>query len=209
MANPPSTIGPFANVPAPGSPIRSDWAQAITHFLWDARARVIDAAMSAGNVAGTIQIGSDGCLESGFIETAGSPNATYYASSPDVTVFQGGAFYNDEFLPAYNTQFGTEPTSVFHAHAYDAAQILFAAITAVAADDGSGNLTISRTALRDAVFATNGYEGITGIITCNEFGDCATDVTIGIFEYPNWPVEGGADPTDPVYSDTKTLADVI
>jgi branched-chain amino acid transport system substrate-binding protein len=159
--------------------------------------------------AGTIQIGSDGCLESGFIETAGSPNAVYYASSPDVTVFQDGAFYNDEFLPAYNTQFGTEPTSVFHAHAYDAAQILFAAITEVAADDGSGNLTISRTALRDAVFATTGYAGITGTITCNELGDCATDVTIGIFEYPNWPVEGGTDPTDPVYSDTKTLADVI
>ncbi|MGQ0670389.1 MAG: branched-chain amino acid ABC transporter substrate-binding protein [Actinomycetota bacterium] len=159
--------------------------------------------------AGTIQLGSDGCLETGFLETAGPATTDYYASSPDVTVFQGGAFYNDEFLPAYEAQFGTEPTSVFHAHAYDAAQILFAAIEAVAVDDGSGNLTIPRTALRDAVFATSGYEGITGIITCNPLGDCATDVTIGIFKYPNWPVEGGEEPTDPVYSDTKTLADVI
>jgi len=159
--------------------------------------------------AGTVQIGSDGCLESGFLETAGSPNAVYYASSPDVTVFQGGAFYNDTFLPAYQEQFGTEPTSVFHAHAYDAAQIVFQAIEAVAGmDPSTETLLISRTALRDAVFATSGYEGITGIITCNELGDCATDVTIGVFEYPNWPVEGGAEPSDPVYSDTKTLADV-
>jgi branched-chain amino acid transport system substrate-binding protein len=159
--------------------------------------------------AGTVQIGSDGCLESGFIETAGDATTDYYASSPDVTVFQDGAFYNDEFLPAYQEQFGTQPTAVFHAHAYDAAQTLFLAIEDVAVDDGSGNLTISRTALRDAYFATSGYEGITGIITCTPLGDCATDVTIGIFKYPNWPVEGGEEPADAVYSDTKTLADVI
>jgi branched-chain amino acid transport system substrate-binding protein len=97
---------------------------------------------------------------------------------------------------------------VFNAHAFDATNILLDAIEAVAVDDGSGNLTISRTALKDAVYATNGYEGVTGIITCTPLGDCATDVTIGIFQYPNWPVEGGTDPTDPVYSDTKTLADV-
>jgi branched-chain amino acid transport system substrate-binding protein len=159
--------------------------------------------------AGTIQLGSDGCLETSFVDTAGSPSGDYYASSPDVTVFQEGAFYNDEFLPAYQEQFGTAPTAVFHGHAFDASNVLFQAIEQVAVDDGSGNLTIPRTALKDAVLATNGYEGITGIITCTELGDCATDVTIGIFQYPNWPVEGGEDPDTPVYTDTKTLADVI
>ncbi len=158
---------------------------------------------------GTVQLGSDGCLESSFVDTAGSPSGDYFASSPDVTVFQEGAFYNDEFLPAYQEQFGTEPTAVFHAHAFDASNVLFQAIEQVAVDDGSGNLTISRTALKDAVLATSGYEGITGIVTCTELGDCATDVTIGIFQYPNWPVEGGEDPNTPVYTDTKTLADVL
>jgi branched-chain amino acid transport system substrate-binding protein len=158
--------------------------------------------------AGTAQMGADGCLESGFIETAGAATGDYYASSPDVSAFQEGAFYRDEFLPAYKEQFGTEPTSVFHAHAFDAVNILFAAIEAVAADDGSGGLLIPRTALKDAVFATSGYEGLTGIITCTPLGDCATDVKIGIFKYPNWPVEGGEEPTDPVYTDTKSLADV-
>ena len=159
--------------------------------------------------AGTVSMGADGCLESSFIPQVGDAPAEYYASSPDVTVFQGGAYYSDTFLPAYSEQFGTDPTSVFHAHAFDAANVLFDAIEAVAVDDGSGNLTISRTALRDAVFATSGYEGLTGIITCTPLGDCATDVTIGIFKYPNWPVEGGAEPTDAIYVDTKTLADVL
>ena len=159
---------------------------------------------------GTVQIGSDGCLESSFLDTVGDPIADYdyYASSPDVTAYQGGDFYKNEYLPAYTDQFG-KPTSVFNAHAYDATNVLFDAIESVAVDDGSGNLTISRTALRDAVFATSGYQGLTGTITCTPLGDCATDVTIGVFQYNNWPVEGGVDPTDPVFSETKTLADVI
>ena len=61
----------------------------------------------------------------------------------------------------------------------------------MAVENDDGSLSIPRTALRDAVFATSGYEGLTGIITCTELGDCATDVTIGIFEGPNWPVDGG------------------
>jgi branched-chain amino acid transport system substrate-binding protein len=159
---------------------------------------------------GTVQIGSDGCLESSFLDTVGDPISgfDYYASSPDVTAYQGGDFYKNEYLPAYTDQFG-KPTSVFNAHAYDATNVLFDAIKQVAVDDGSGNLTISRTALRDAVFATSGYQGLTGTITCTPLGDCATDVTIGVFKYNHWPVEGGVDPTDPVFSETKTLADVI
>jgi hypothetical protein len=46
------------------------------------------------------------------------------------------------------------------------------------------------------------------MITCTPLGDCATEVSIGLFQYPNWPVEGGEEPADPVYTDTKTLEDV-
>jgi branched-chain amino acid transport system substrate-binding protein len=159
---------------------------------------------------GTIQIGSDGCLESSFLDTVGKPiaGADYYASSPDTSAYQSGDFYKNEYLPAYTDQFG-KPTSVFNAHAYDATNVLFDAIEAVAVDDGSGNLTIPRTALKDAVLATTGYEGMTGTITCTPLGDCATDVTIGVFKYDHWPVEGGVDPTDPVFSETKSLDEVL
>jgi branched-chain amino acid transport system substrate-binding protein len=156
-----------------------------------------------------VQVGSDGCLESGFIESAGELSNRYIASYPDTTVFAEGAFYQDEFLPAYEALSGGAPTAGFHAHGFDAASIVFDAIEAVAVDDGSGNLTIPRTALKDALFATSGYEGITGIITCTPLGDCATDVAIGLFEYPFWAVEGGSEPADPVYSDVKSLDEVI
>jgi branched-chain amino acid transport system substrate-binding protein len=157
----------------------------------------------------TLLIGSDGCLESAFLETAGAAANGVFASGPDLSVFASGDFYKNEFLPAYKDEFGTAPTAVFHAHAFDAMNILFEAIKSAAIENDDGSLTIPRQALRDAIFATSGWKGITGTITCNELGDCATDVTIGIFLAPGWPVEGGSGNTDPVFSETKTLADVL
>jgi hypothetical protein len=49
MASPPIVIGPFDNVPAPGSPIRSDWPQEISHYVADPRLSG-SAAFSGMNV---------------------------------------------------------------------------------------------------------------------------------------------------------------
>lgn len=152
---------------------------------------------------------SDGCMSSDTIKTAGSAIDGTYLSSPDISVFQEGEFYSNEFLPAYKAEFGSDPTSVFHAHAFDAANVVFDAIEQVAIENEDGSLSIPRTALRDAVFETAGYEGLTGIITCTELGDCATDVTIGIFEGPNWPVDGGTGDGKPVFSETLSLDEVL
>ena len=57
------------------------------------------------------------------------------------------------------------------------------------------------------MFATSGYDGVTGD-RVHGLGDCATDVTIGVFLAPGWPVEGGTD-EPAVYSDTKSLDDVL
>jgi len=71
----------------------------------------------------------------------------------------------------------------FHAHAFDAANMLFDAIEKVAFEE-NGTLYIPRTALRDAIFATEGYEGITGTLTCDENGDCA-DPEIAVTQVEN------------------------
>ena len=60
MANPPITIGPFTNVPAPGSPIASAWPQQITtyvvnRFLTQA---AFDHAGGTTGAAGTFDIGT-------------------------------------------------------------------------------------------------------------------------------------------------------
>ncbi len=151
---------------------------------------------------------ADGCLSSDTLKNAGAAAEGVWASSPDLSAFQSDEFYSGEFIPAYQEAVGSEPLSVFHAHAYDATNVVFAAIEEVAIDNGDGSLSIPRQALRDAIFATEGYEGVTGTITCLDTGDCATDVTIGLFLAPGWPVEGGTD--DPaVYTDTKSLDEVL
>ncbi|HZD80114.1 MAG TPA: branched-chain amino acid ABC transporter substrate-binding protein [Actinomycetota bacterium] len=156
----------------------------------------------------TALIGSDGCLATDYLKIAGSAADGDYASSPDLSVFANGDFYKNQFIPAYKDQFGGAPTSVFHAHAFDAANILFEAIKKVAVQGSDGSLQIPRTALKDAVFATSGYQGMTGTITCVPLGDCATDVTIAVFKAPDWPVEGGNPDAKPVFTETKTLQDV-
>ena len=54
----------------------------------------------------TLLIGSDGCLATDFLETAGAAANGVFASSPDLSVFANGDFYKNEFLPAYK-----EPSS--------------------------------------------------------------------------------------------------
>ena len=152
---------------------------------------------------------SDGCLSTDVIKNAGDAVNGVFLSGPDTSAYQEGEFYANEFRPAYEEQFGGDPTAVFHAHAFDAANVLFDAIEQVAVENDDGSLSIPRTALRDEIFSTSGYEGLSGIITCDENGDCATDVVIGIFEGPNWDVEGGTGDGKPVYTDTKSLADVL
>jgi branched-chain amino acid transport system substrate-binding protein len=154
----------------------------------------------------TTYTGSDGCSDPTYTDIAGPSADGSYLSGPDLTAFSNGDFYKNEFLPAYESQYGTKPLSVFHAHAYDAMNILVNAIEATAVKNADGSLTINRAALKDAVQNTSDYQGIIGTLTCTPTGDCATSVTIGVYKVPD---VGFLDPSaKPVFTETKTLADV-
>ena len=90
--------------------------------------------------------------------------------SPDLSVFAGRRLLQERLHPRVRGASSVAPTSVFHAHAFDAMNIMFEAIESVAVENDDGSLSIPRAALRDAVFATNDYEGITGTITCTRAG---------------------------------------
>ena len=94
--------------------------------------------------------------------------------------------------------------AVFNAHAFDAFNILVDAIKKSATDDG-GTLTIPRTKLKDEVYKTSDYKGLSGTLTCTPLGDCATAVSIAIYKVPDWPIEGGTENPKPVFTETKTL----
>jgi len=132
-------------------------------------------ARQAKEVSGlekTILMGADGIFSPDFLKAAGDAAKGMYLSSPDLSPAALGPRYTT-LLDKYKKRFGENPPAAFHAHTYDAAMLIFAAIEKVGKKDSSGNLYIGRKALRDALFATKGYKGVTGTLTCDKNGDCA------------------------------------
>ncbi len=96
----------------------------------------------------------------------------------------------------------------YWAHAYDATTLLLAAIQRVAVrDDGNaltrflgidehGTLRISRSGLRHAVrTVSSDFTGLTGVLSCDRFGDCAQGVQV-IYHHTDASVtDPGALPT--------------
>jgi branched-chain amino acid transport system substrate-binding protein len=123
---------------------------------------------------------ADGTFSPDFLRAAGPAARGMFLSSPDLSEEVLGPRYTD-FLRKHQARYGERPLSAFHAHAYDAAMMIFAAIERVARKDAAGNTFIGRQALRDALFATRNFRGITGNLTCNQFGDCA-DPKIAVYE---------------------------
>ena len=93
-------------------------------------------------------------------------------TNPDASTDAYGEGYG-AFIKKYEEKYGEKPIQAFHAYAYDGAVVALMAIKKVAKNDADGNTYIGRKALRDALFATKGHQGIGGPINCNENGDCA------------------------------------
>jgi ABC-type branched-subunit amino acid transport system substrate-binding protein len=171
-------------------------------------ARIVKQGKAISGLANTAFMTSDGCAAPEYVKVGGKDVYGTWVSVPDVTAeADQNAFYRQQFLPAYQKQFGERPISAYNAHAYDAANILFEALKRTASEDG-GTLTISRTRLKDEIFKTSNYKGLSGTISCTRLGDCATAVSIAVYKVPNWPVEGGTANPRPVFTKNKTLAEV-
>jgi branched-chain amino acid transport system substrate-binding protein len=156
-------------------------------------ALIAQGAKQATGLEDTVLGAADGVFSPDFLAAAGDSTEGMYLSGPDLAF--SGDFYESEFLPAYTDVSGEEePISVFHAHAFDAYNMIADAIEQVAIQGDDGTTFIPRTALRDAFFATSGYEGITGNLTCDENGDCA-DAKISVSQVEDgkfvriWPTE--------------------
>jgi branched-chain amino acid transport system substrate-binding protein len=127
-------------------------------------------AKEVAGLENTTLAGADGMISPDFVEAAGEAAEGMYISGPDLT------FENElgqQFLADHREKYGEEPLSAFHAHAFDAAMMIFAAVEEVAVQDPDGTLHIGRQALRDALYNTSNFEGITGTLNCDENGDCA------------------------------------
>jgi branched-chain amino acid transport system substrate-binding protein len=135
-------------------------------------------------------MGADGLFADSFPEATGDAAVGMYMSGPYLD--PALTTYAD-FLSKWTTKYGGQPPSGYHAFAYDATNIFFAAIEKVAVVDEDGTVHIGRQALRDAVYATAGFTALSGVLTCNANGDCATGEALGVYQMGeaevggNWP----------------------
>jgi branched-chain amino acid transport system substrate-binding protein len=132
---------------------------------------------------------ADGCQSDAAAEAIGPAGEGMFFSGPDLSF--AGSLY-ETFMVKYMENYGTEPISVFHAHSFDATNLIFDCVDQVAIQQEDGAIHIGRQALRDCLYATSGWSGITGTLSCDQYGDCA-DPQISVLELQNgeyvriWP----------------------
>ena len=132
---------------------------------------------------GTHVVGGSALMAPGFLEAAGDSAVGFVFTNPDASSDAFGDGYG-AFVEKYDEKFGEKPIQAFHANAYDGAVVALMAIEKVAKKDDDGNTYIGRKALRDALFATKGHQGIGGPINCDENGDCA-GFKFAVYEFTN------------------------
>ncbi len=122
-----------------------------------------------------------------FIETLGTDGIGMFFTSPATP---SGENY-DSLISDYKKQFKIASAHHTVPYAYDAANLLFHAIESVAVNRADGTLSIGRAALREELYATIDFEGVTGTLKCNKFGDCsAVNLLVVFLENPGDGLEG-------------------
>lgn len=111
---------------------------------------------------------SDGVFLDAFLAAVGDRGRGLYFVLPATPEGKG----YEAFVTRYRARYGEAPTTSYHAHTCDAANLLLDAIAKVAVPVRGGGLRIGRQALRDALHQVSGYQGLTGTLACDEFGDC-------------------------------------
>jgi branched-chain amino acid transport system substrate-binding protein len=116
---------------------------------------------------------SDGALiESSFIEAVKDEGKGLFFVGPS----RPGGPDVESLAMDYLAKFNISPAASYYLSAFDAAGLLMDAIEKVATKESDGSIHIGRQALRNALYATRGFKGVTGSLSCDEFGDCAIPV---------------------------------
>ena len=154
---------------------------------------LVSQAANTPGLEDAVMMTADGSFSATFAQNTGAAAVGVVMTGPHVSGEAYSAFLD---LWAEEQPGGTDaPPSGFHAHAYDAANILMDAVEAVAEELDDGTVLVGRQALRDAISAVEDYDGLTGSLTCQDespyAGDCATGTALAVFEITEPQVNAG------------------
>jgi branched-chain amino acid transport system substrate-binding protein len=167
-------------------------AEVIYFGGYDSEAAVIRNQMASFGMDDIIFVGSDGVFGS-YLDglmgqyyldlTQENAEGTYAAS-----LFPASSPEKDSFDARYEATYGVPPgtLSPFTWGGYDVVAALISVAKDVAIESGD-RLYFPRSAMVEGVRNLEGYQGLTGIITCNEIGECNTaGPTFFIVEGGEW-----------------------
>ena len=154
---------------APLAAVASAAPEALYFGGYNAEASVLVNQMGQAGLSGVVFFGGDGIYGKDFLAKVGDNGEGVYSATLVPPGTDPILKFNSAYLNAYGTEAGV--LSAYTWNSYDAVGALIQAINSVAIvqDD---TLYIPRGALVAAVRGMKNYQGIAGVITCKENGEC-------------------------------------
>ena len=158
---------------------------------------LVDQHEGVAGLEDVVLIGSDGLFSQDFVKAAGPSVEGMYLSSPNFSAFQDT--YADLVAKYLDLSGLDSPLQAFHAHAYDAASMMLDTVEQVAVENEDGSMSVDLGQLRDALYATTDYPGVTGSLTCTETGDCSAPI-IAVYQVGADTIDDGVWPPAVVWT---------
>ncbi len=169
---------------APLAAVAAKKPEALYFGGYNAEAAVIVNQMAQAGLTGVTFFGGDGIYGKDFLSKVGDNGEGVYAATLVPPGTDSIVKFNAAYLAAYGTEAGV--LSAYTWNSYDAVGALIQAINSVAIVQGD-TLYIPRGALVEAVRMMKDYQGIAGVITCQETGECnASGPVFYIIKDGNW-----------------------
>ena len=144
-------------------------------IFWPTGGFLVEQAADMPAFSETVYATADGLLNDDFLSLPQSEGT--YVSGPDSRFGNNTNRTTGQSAAGLRARFeettGGSPTGTYWGHAYDATVLLLDAIRAasyVRSDDGA--LVIDRAGIREYLDNLSGFQGVTGVLSCDEFGDC-------------------------------------
>ncbi len=138
---------------------------------------IVQQVHEVSGMDGVTLMAADGLMVSNFMELPESEGL--YFSGPDLRYGHNKnqrviGSSPDSFISLYVMAYGEKPSAPFWAHSFDATTLLVDAIEAASYVDDDGTLVIDRAGVREYLSKVRDYQGLTGLLSCDEFGDCGS-----------------------------------
>jgi branched-chain amino acid transport system substrate-binding protein len=168
---------------APLADVASKNPDALYYGGYVAEGVVIVNQMKAAGLTKAVFFGDDGTYGQDFLDrTKANGEGAYSTQLPLPEASDALTKFNDAYQTAYGQPAGK--LSPYSWTAYDSAAVLVKAIESVAVKGDDGNLYVPRGALVAAVRGIKDYQGLSGMVSCDPTGECASST-------PNFVVDKG------------------